>query len=38
MIREDAKLDFASEGQKVGQKSNECKSAYFDMYRRLFKT
>ena len=28
----DAKLDVAFEDQKVGQRSNECKHAYFAIY------
>ena len=32
MMRLDVKLDFASEGQKVGQRSNECDNAYFGIY------
>ena len=30
----EAKLEFASEGKKISQRSNECKTAYFGIYRR----
>ena len=32
MTEIDAKLDVASEDQKVSQRSNECKHAYFGIY------